>query len=216
MSGPAGTGRTAPAEARSLRLFLAVDVPDETKAALEQALAPYRSRVPGARWTGRDGWHLTLKFLGATPPRLLEPIRGAAAAVARGAAPMRAALTEIGAFPTPRRPRVVWAGVGDAAGGPSEGLVALAAGLDEALGEWFVPEHRAFTPHLTVARLGTPRDLAEHAPGLVGLPVSSAPFPVDRLVLYRSHLSRDGARYEPVDAWGLGKPGDAAVPREDV
>lgn len=204
LAGDPERGRDAAPAGPSLRLFLAVDVPDEAKAGLERALAPYRSRVPGARWTGREGWHVTLKFLGGTPPRLLDPVRTAARAAAAAAAPMRAVLTEVGAFPTPRRPRVVWAGIGDAAGGPCEGLVALAAALEASLGEWFVPEHRAFTPHLTVARLGTPRDLAEHAPGLVGLAVPSEPFAIDRLVLYRSHLSRVGARYEALESWALG------------
>jgi 2'-5' RNA ligase len=192
--------RAARPEAKPLRLFIAVDVPDPVGAGLAEAVAPFRQRIPGARWTRSTGWHVTLKFLGTTWPRLVDEVHEAVAAVARDAAPFVSQLTDVGAFPSARRARVIWAGLAD----PRARFTSLVADLDEALIEHFVPEKRAFTPHLTLARLTPPRDLGEFAPELPGMSVASEPFSVDRMVLYRSYLSPKGATYEPLLAAHLG------------
>jgi 2'-5' RNA ligase len=186
--------RAARPEAKPLRLFIAVDVPDSVKADLASATGRYRERIPGARWTRSDGWHVTLKFLGATWPRLLESVREAVQAVAQGTEAFETRLTEIGVFPSPSRARVVWAGLEDADGW----FALMVKRLDDLLAEHFVPEKRAFTPHLTLARLNPPRNIREFIPDLVGTAVPSDSFPVDRLVLYRSHLSPKGATYDPI------------------
>jgi RNA 2',3'-cyclic 3'-phosphodiesterase len=186
--------RSSRPEARPLRLFIAVDVPLSVKDELASAVAPFRDRVPLARWTGFDGWHVTVKFLGSTWPRLVETVREAVSTVAAETPPFESALTEVGAFPTPTRARVLWAGLDD----PDGLMVGVAERLDEELADDFVAEKRAFTPHLTVARLNPPRNLREFAPDLVGLPMTSRRFAVDSLVLYRSHLSPRGATYEAV------------------
>ena len=105
-------------------------------------------------------------------------------------------LTQVGVFPSPRRARVVWAGLSD----PEGRFPSIVQRLDDLLEDNFAPEERAFTPHLTLARLVPPRDIGEFAPDLVGAPVPSRSFLVDRLVLYRSHLSPHGARYEPLSS----------------
>jgi RNA 2',3'-cyclic 3'-phosphodiesterase len=198
--------RAARPEAKPLRLFVAVDVPRSAKDHLATAIAPFRDRVP-ARWTGSDGWHVTLKFLGTTWPRLVDTVRDAVTSTAQQAVPFESSLTEVGVFPSPGRARVVWAGLTD----PDECLGRLASSLDEVLAEDFTPETRAFTPHLTLARLNPPRNIREFAPDLVGLSVESDPFPVDRLVLYRSHLSPRGASYEAVLTAALGGQRSPAV-----
>ena len=181
-------------EAKPLRLFVAVDVPEDVKASLTEAIAPFRDRIPGARWTRQVGWHVTLKFLGSTWPRLVEPVKEAVGEAAGSAAPFRAELTELGAFPSARRARVLWAGLSD----PDGRFASVVTSLDGLLEEDFQPEKRAFTPHLTVARLQTPRALDEFVPEFAGLGVSSRAFDVGALVLYQSHLSRQGSTYEPL------------------
>jgi RNA 2',3'-cyclic 3'-phosphodiesterase len=186
--------RASRPEAKPIRLFVAVDVPDEVKAKLVAAVAPYRDRIPGARWTRSDGWHVTLKFLGATWPRLVDTVHEAVRSAAADAAPFRTRLTEMGVFPSPGRARVVWAGLEDAEGR----FDPMVKRLDDLLEEHFVPEARAFTPHLTLARLNPPRSIREFVPELVGKDIRSEPFSIDRLALYRSHLSPKGATYEPL------------------
>jgi RNA 2',3'-cyclic 3'-phosphodiesterase len=186
--------RAARPEAKPLRLFVAVDVPDAVKAKLAAAVAPYRDRIPGARWTRSDGWHVTLKFLGATWPRLVDSVHEAVRLAAADSTPFETRLTEMGVFPSPGRARVVWVGLEDS----EARFDPMVKRLDELLEENFVPEMRAFTPHLTLARLNPPRRIMEFVPELVGKDVRSEPFAIDRLVLYRSHLSPRGATYEPL------------------
>jgi len=190
----AARDRSAKPEARALRLFVAVNIPDDVKAGVAEAIEPFRDLIPGARWTRREGWHVTLKFLGATWPRMVEPVKEAVGAAAGRAAPFVTAVTEIGAFPSARRARVLWAGLSDS----GEHFAAMVKELDGLLADDFQSEDRAFLPHLTVARLQTPRALDEFAPDLPGLAVASRPFPVQTLVLYQSHVSRQGATYEPL------------------
>jgi len=192
--------RAARPEARPLRLFFAVDVPGDVQAALEESMAPFHERIPGARWTQRSGWHVTLKFLGSTWPRLVEAVNAAGATAAGASAPFDTALTQIGAFPSARRARVLWAGLSDDGGRFAE----MVKRLDDLLEEDFMPEKRAYTPHLTIARLTPPRVLDEFAPELQGMAVASRAFPVEELVLYRSHLSPKGATYEALERWPLG------------
>ena len=103
-------------------------------------------------------------------------------------------------FASVRRARVIWVGLDDPAGV----LARIAKELDERLSDFFVPETRDLTPHLTLARMNPPRDISEFAPDLVGTPVATDRFVIDRLVLYRSRLSPAGARYEPIEAAALG------------
>ena len=192
--------RAARQEAKPIRLFVAVDVPDHARAALAAVVAANRDRIPGARWTRPDGWHVTLKFLGSTWPRLVDEVKAAAGSAATASERFETRLTELGVFPSARRARIVWAGVAD----PDGRFGRIVEDLDRRLEDYFVPEKRAFIPHLTVARLVPPRALDEFAPDLFGKPVPSKAFPVEELVLYRSHLSPAGARYEPLDRFPLG------------
>ena len=169
---------------------------------MAEAMEPFRRLDLPMRWTSPEGWHVTLKFLGSTWPRLVEPVRGAVRSAADEHAAFQTEVTEIGAFPSPKRARVLWAGLSD----PENRFRSLVARLDELLRDDFIPEKRAFTPHLTVARLNPPANLLDAAPDLLRASVSSAPFLVDRLVLYRSHLSPRGARYEAVDRFPLRAP----------
>jgi 2'-5' RNA ligase len=150
-----------------------------------------RDRVTDARWTSVENQHITLKFLGSTRPDLVNQIGSVIEAVGGRATPEQVRLAGFGAFPSARRARVVWAGIDDPAGLLARAARDLHEGL-EPLG--FEPEKRELTPHLTLARLRTPRNLV----GDIGhLPETDfAPFPVESLDLFLSRLSPRGAKYE--------------------
>jgi 2'-5' RNA ligase len=176
---------------------VAVEVPEEAKRAVDEAFAPWRERFPKARWSPIENWHVTLKFLGSTWPRLTgwlhERVRAAAAAHPA----FETRVTGIGCFPSPGRARVLWAGLDDRSGR----MAALALDLDEALASEFKRENRAFRAHLTVARSDPPLRLPE---GFAGAPVETEPFAVDHVVLFRSHLRRPAPLYEPLATFPLG------------
>ena len=179
-----------------LRLFLAFDVPEERRRSVERAIEPLRGAVPGARWTARESWHVTLKFLGSPPEERLPDVTSFAAGAAAASSATSSALTGLGAFPSPRRARVLWVGLVDhgVLGSLAEALEAASAGAG------FPAENRPWRPHLTVARLKVPGPVDLAGAG----EVDTTPFPVEEMVLFRSHLKPSGAVYEPLARFRLG------------
>jgi 2'-5' RNA ligase len=120
---------------------------------------------------------------------------------------------QIGAFPSTRRPRVVWLGlVGDLVN-----LERLAADVDEVSAELGFPkEERRFRAHITIGRLQNREDPPEDFEPIVadiGLPAVDVP--VDRVQLIRSVLGPEGPEYTVVDAWRLGDQSSATTSLED-
>lgn len=148
--------------------------------------------------------HVTLRFFAELPderrPAVLDALRTAAA----GEVPFELELRGVGAFPGPRRPRVVWVGFG---AGRVE-LERIAERLADALEERGFPrEARAFRPHATLLRVGGPRDaaLADRLLG-EGREAAFGAQRVERLLLYESRLGAGGAVHEPRGEARLGSP----------
>jgi 2'-5' RNA ligase len=188
--------RASRPEARPLRLFVAVDVPEDVRTEVESAVATIRERHPGARWVPTQNQHVTVKFLGATWPRLVERVTRALGDVASAHPAFETRVAELGAFPSARRARVLWVALED----PQEHLARIAASLDEALAEEFPPEKRAFTPHLTVARFRPEVLLVDE---LEGTRLRSRPFRIEDVILFRSHLRRPAPVYEALARFPL-------------
>jgi RNA 2',3'-cyclic 3'-phosphodiesterase len=182
-----------------IRLFVAVSLPSALLESIDDAVASLRSKLTNARWTRKEAQHLTMKFLGWTPADRLKEVAHVCEMVAASHQPATITLTRLGAFPSERRVRVLWMGVDD----PTSLLTELAADLDEAyepLG--FAAEGRAYTPHLTLARFKLPVPLKSGFPDVAAPPHD--PVPVERIELFRSHLSPTGARYEVMESFPLG------------
>lgn len=185
-----------------MRLFVAVNLPAEEKERLYRAAAPLREAVLPVRWVEPESIHLTLKFLGWVFPERFEEVKEAMARAAAGTQPFEARLGGFGAFPSVRRPRVVWAGVEAA-----PPLRSLHHDLDQAFAELgFEHEARAYHPHLTLGRAvreAKPDDFRNFEALLSELSYESV-LRVDRVELMRSHLARKGARYERIASAPLG------------
>ena len=191
--------RASRPEAKPLRLFAAVGIPEDIRGSLSEAVLPVRERFPKARWVPIQNQHVTVKFLGSTYPRLVEWATGSISTVAGRYAPFPTRVEGLGTFPSGRKARVLWAGLDDGDGR----LERLAAALDEALAREFAPEKRDFTPHLTVARFDPPALLDP-----LEVAFESEPFEIGRIVLFRSHLRRPAPVYEPLGIFPLGSARD--------
>jgi 2'-5' RNA ligase len=180
-----------------IRLFIAASIPEQQLVALDAAVRPLRERLGDARWPSLENQHITLKFLGWTDVAIMERVVGAMKTVAAKHRSADVSLKDVGAFPNRRRARVVWAGINDSTGL----LTSIAGNLDELLEPLgFEREARAFTPHLTVARIKRPR-----AVNVDSVSVQTDPWPITAIRLFRSHLSPRGARYEVVSSAELAK-----------
>lgn len=178
-------------EGARLRLFVGVSIPTGHLERIDEQIAPFKQKAVNARWIDLENQHITLKFLGSTPEDRRDDIERTCSMVAASheSAPVR--LTHTGGFPSQTRVRVLWVGIDD-----PQGLLSRAASdLDqvfEPLG--YAPEGRAFTPHLTLCRFKIPVPMRS---GLPPIDLSDlGAFEIDRLELFRSHLSPKGARYE--------------------
>jgi len=175
------------------RGFVAVVPPDDVLDAIDARLAPVRAAHDGLRWSRREQWHLTVRFLGAVPDvdALVAAVRDALASVPRVGA---VGLGGAGAFPNPRRASVVWFGVRDGV----DDLTRVAAAVESAsVAAGFAPEPRPFRAHLTVARLPRARDAGPVLEALGDAPIGR-PWPVDEVVVISSDTRATGAVYEDV------------------
>ena len=133
----------------TLRLFLAINLPEETKRDIAAATAPLRETAPELTWVRDSHLHLTIKFLGDQPAERLSEIQTTIAQVAARHRELTMALAGIGAFPNFRRARVVWM---DVAQEPR--LELLHHDVEVACdGLGVEMEGRPFRPHLTLARV---------------------------------------------------------------
>lgn len=167
-----------------MRLFFAVQLPDGARAALSAL-----PRGPGVSWTRAEQLHFTLAFLGEQPDASLALRAGEAV---RGLRRFELAVGGAGAFPSPRKPRVLW--LGALAGGPQ--LCFVAERLGAALREHgFTLDARPFQPHLTLGRV-RPGGERGAAGALAALPAGElARFRVDEVQLMQSILGPGGARH---------------------
>ncbi len=187
---------TAPRSDHSLRLFVALAFPDDVRAELRRIAGAMRTFAPrGTRWANVDGAHLTLRFIGSTPPDAAGALGAAVARAAEGIGPFELSLSGAGVFPVRGGPRVLWVGVG----GALDVLTGLRDSVESALAWAGIPcEDRAFAPHVTLARVNArlSRDEAEALRGAVAaLDVHAIPFPVEEVGLYHSDLFPTGAVY---------------------
>lgn len=189
------------------RLFTAVELPQELRAQLSALITQLSAALPrgSVRWVRADGIHLTLKFYGEVATDQVPGLQAALTRAADSAAPMALELKELGTFPGPARPRVIWVGVK----GEVEKLNALQRAVEEAstpLG--FEPEARGFKPHLTLGRVNegwSPACQAKLAEAFARLgPGLRGAFSAETLSLMRSELGRGGAVYACLAAPRLG------------
>jgi RNA 2',3'-cyclic 3'-phosphodiesterase len=186
-----------------VRLFIAVDPSPEVTARIERAIARLRLRSPSARWVTAASLHITLAFLGEIDAEKAPSYGAALARIAARHAPFPLRFQGGGSFGSKQRPRILWAGVE----GDRDGLAALQRDVvAEIVPLGYTPEPRGFSPHLTVARARDPSGdptLAAAAAALGDEDFGEAA--IAALVLYRSDLAREGARYSTVSAAILGQ-----------
>jgi RNA 2',3'-cyclic 3'-phosphodiesterase len=177
-----------------MRLFVGIPLVPAVVEELSTISLRLQSKADGMRWTASESWHITLQFLGNTPEYdcivgRLQELRSL---------PVTIQLEGLGFFD---RAGVFFAGIAE-----SQGLTLLqqrVTAATEACG--FVPESRPYHPHITLARnkgksVQTLRELKariHREPKFTG-------FVAEEFVLYESHLSSTGSKYEIRERFPLG------------
>lgn len=150
--------------------------------------------IPG-RLAPPENWHITLRFLGNVDQVTYERFLSALDVGGRDPFPIH--LDAIGAFPNARKATVIWIGVDEGVAGLTE-LNEITESASQSAG--LEPEDRPFHPHLTLARARPPADVRP----LVGVTFDLG-WRCDRVIVFRSHTGRSGARYEPLETLRFGR-----------
>lgn len=179
-----------------MRIFVAIDVGDSVRAEAARVIKVISDKIdavkhpPKVTWVKPAALHVTLRFIGevtdAEVPALCERI-----APPVSMAPFEVEWRGVGAFPSPRHPRALWLGV--VAGGSPLG--ALEAEVSRRLAGTLDPESRPLLPHLTLGRIKMAGAGVDWPKLLQSVEVRGARSVVDRITLYRSHLSQKGPHY---------------------
>lgn len=188
-----------------MRLFVAVNIPVPVRRALAGIAAKLSKAELPVRWAAEDSYHLTLRWLGDRDDDERTAVTAILHELAPEFEPFEAAFGPLGAFPSPRRPRVIWISV---QAGPR--LRLLRDELELRLARvGFGRDERSFQPHVTLGRARRDARPGAFRPfvALSGDLGIDATFPVHSVDLMRSRLHPAGARYERLAAAELGRGG---------
>lgn len=184
-----------------MRTFIALPLPEEIKSLLLGVQEDWRRNFhEPASWSRVESFHLTLKFLGEIKPEQVPGIEAVIEKAAEETPTLELSLGAAACFPNPRSPRVLTVGIS------ADALTLLASRLEEGLEPLGFPrEKRRFNGHVTLGRVRVPKRLEEPY-----LPtVEPRQWPAREIVLYESHLSPHGSRYERLfTAWANGCAGN--------
>jgi 2'-5' RNA ligase len=190
-----------------VRLFVALDLPDQVRHSIAELIANLQSKSRSTRWIKPENLHITLKFIGHVGNEKLEPIRKALSLI-HATQPVELHFRGMGFFPNEHRPRAFWCGIAS-----SPNLAELAADIDRALQPLDIEtETRPFTPHLTLARFKSDegiREVVEAATNMKSTDFGAAT--ETNFHLYESLLKSTGAQYNRVASFPFASGSTAAA-----
>ncbi len=176
-----------------MRLFVAIPIPQD----LTARLASFASGVRGARWVRPEGMHITLYFVGDADRQHASDLDVELSQISMPAFDLRS--DRFGYFERGNKIKSIWAGVEN-----SEALRYLQGRVETAaVRAGFAREERKYKPHITLARLNHTRaqDVGQWIAAHDAM--EPAKIAVEHFTLYRSHLAREGAIYEPLIEYTL-------------
>jgi len=192
----------------SMRTFLCLPIDSSLRRAIAELSAQLQQMVRArASWVHSENFHVTVRFLGEIDPMLTLKLEQLCRPITRQTTPFELSLDRLGAFPSPQRARVLWAG-GEAC---SEFATLVAAVNKGLLRLGFPKECARPIAHVTLARIkGRADESIEQTirsfDGQLGWTLR-----VNELVLMESHLTSRGATYNPLFIQPLGGGGGNVV-----
>jgi 2'-5' RNA ligase len=184
-----------------VRLFVAVELSQDIKRVLARAQGSLAEFGRMVRWARYEQMHLTLKFLGEVADDRVEQVCSSIESAALGSSPFQLGTRRAGCFPPGGKARVVWVGLAEESGE----LMDCQRRIEEALEQVGFPrERRPFSPHLTLGRVKDDKSGGRLRDAVAALAIPEVRQTVDSVVLVKSDLLPQGARYTQVGGWPLG------------
>lgn len=183
-----------------IRTFVAVEMPEEVRRQFGEVQAELQRAEAHVKWVEPQNIHVTLKFLGDITEEDLGRLYEGVTKGVQGLAPFEIVLSQLGAFPNLRRPRVVWIGVERG----KEKLIELQKRLEESISQHgFSKEDRKFSPHLTIGRVKLPRGTDDLVNAIKATPFESNSIGIREVVVMKSTLTPEGPIYTQLRRIGL-------------
>ena len=180
---------------KAVRAFLAVEVPQRVRTYVWRTIEDEQQKDMPIKWVNVENMHITLKFLGDIDEKQQADVSHAVEQITHQHEVFALNLKDIGCFPNPKYPRVLWVGVENG----REALCALAREIDGQLaGLGFEPEKR-FHPHLTIARMRKPC-VVDH---ILKRRLVTDTFEATAVVLFQSTLTPHGPIYKALERCAL-------------
>ena len=185
-----------------MRLFIALDLNSQNRDALAKLQAQLKKADADLKWVEPENIHLTLKFLGEVKEEKIPKIIPAIKESITEIQPFSLEIRNLGAFPSLKYPRVIWAGIEKG----KEDLEKLAEGIETAMLKLKFPkEKRGFSSHLTLGRVRSDKNKDN-----LCQQISQTSFPALRqdiasVTLYQSRLTPQGPIYEKLGEESLQK-----------
>jgi len=186
----------------ALRCFVAVPLTPGLRNEISSFVDDLRKTKADVKWVPAENLHITLKFLGNTEPELIPEIEKRLLGIAAVQSPFTLSLSGTGLFPDRKRPRVVWIDIGK-----SQELKLLHENLEDNLVTFgYNKDNRNFSPHLTVGRVRSSRNLAALLRGLeTQRDRDFGKIEVVSFCLMKSDLKPGGAEYTAIAQINLKK-----------
>lgn len=161
-----------------MRLFVAIDIPEEIK----EYLKKLQAFIPQENMRLTTDFHLTLKFIGSADDNMKKAIEEALRGIPFR--PFEASLTEAGIFSFHGMPRAVWVGIK-----VPDWLFDSQKLMEERLAKLGIEEEHRFSPHITLARVKFANNPKSFETAINRIKVEPRAFPVEHFYLFESHLS---------------------------
>ena len=191
-----------------IRAFLAVELSQELRAELAVVQQELKRRIEleikgytRISWAQPASMHLTIKFLGDMDEPLIDPLSVAVEQAIANTRAVNVPLEQLGAFPRPHNPRVLWVGPSEnwEQGAEATRLAEIHNAIEQACeGLNFLRETKPFSPHLTLARIKMGErhiGVALAKSGVLDRPLTLGPLAVESVVLMQSELTPAGSVY---------------------
>lgn len=179
-----------------IRAFLAIELSQDIQFRLREVQQHISAMgIRCVRWVSANNIHLTLQFLGETPPVKLDKLTLQLKPLIAAQEVFSFQMQGLGAFPNTHRPRVIWIGLQ-----APTGLATLQNVLADTVQSAGIPvEDRPFSPHLTLGRVkrdAAPSEVQNLSLALDELKVGMlGSTTVKTVTLFRSDLHPNGPVY---------------------
>lgn len=184
-----------------IRLFVAWPLGHEVEQELGRISFLLKQKGGRVSWVPPQNIHLTARFLGDADPKLVPELKSLIDQVASRSSIATLALDKLSAFPDMKRPRVIWVGLSGDISRLQQSVDEIESGVQE-LG--FPPETKSFKPHLTLGRVKDQHGIEGVMMAVQQFRVAEITVTLDRIVLFKSTLTPQGAIYERLHERELG------------